>query len=328
MPTEALLDLEILEWSEFPIANRADPANTDTRVEVLIRNPNESPVRVPVDGVELRFLNASGEVVYANPNPVFYIWEGSWMLPGETAALSACVCFWSSGLDKQDWVSLELAAPLEAATDLAYTLDVNVTLGEFFSLAEAHLGGSGQGAEITLTNTSDDVLESIPLLVFARDMSGRYIGMATYGNAVASFTENTGIQPGDTATGVVVNEIDYFDEPMTYEVRALGILAASAATAQPDRAGTPVAEWRGVPIMPGAVSGGETDDGYQFSTQASVDETVHFYKDALAELGYSLSMTGEESGITFLIFARDSTTVVVGIQPAAERNLVQISVTP
>ncbi len=72
-PTEALLDLEILEWSEFPIANRADPANTDTRVEVLIRNPNESPVRVPVDGVELRFLNASGEVVYANPNPVFYI---------------------------------------------------------------------------------------------------------------------------------------------------------------------------------------------------------------------------------------------------------------
>jgi hypothetical protein len=226
-PTPALLDLEILEWSEFPYANLADPANTDTRVEVLIRNPNNVPVRIDQDGVELRFVNAAGEVVYANPNPFLYIWEGSWMLPGETSALSACVCFWSSGLEKQEWASLELTAPLEVATDLAYTSDVEVTLGEFFSLAEAHLGGSGIGAEITLTNTSDQVLESIPLHVFAYDAGGRYVGMATFGNAVGSFTENISIQPGDTANGVIVSEIDYIDVnvPLTYEVAAIGILA-------------------------------------------------------------------------------------------------------
>jgi hypothetical protein len=226
-PAPSLLDLEILEWSEFPYANLADPANTDTRVEVLIRNPNDVPVRIDQNSVELRFVNAAGETVYSNPNPFFYIWEGSWMLPGETAAFSACVCFWSSSLQKQDWTSLALTAPLEVATDLAYTLDVEVTLGEFFSLAEAHLGGDDIGAEITLTNTSDQVLESIPLHVFAYDASGRYVGMATFGNAVGSFTENISIQPGDTADGIVVSEIDYIDVnvPLTYEVAAIGILA-------------------------------------------------------------------------------------------------------
>jgi hypothetical protein len=226
-PTPALMDLEILEWSEFPYVNLADPANTDTRVEVLIRNPNDVAVRIDPNHVELKFVNAAGEVVYANPNPLLYIWEGTWMLPGETAALSACVCFWSSSLQKQEWTSLELSAPLEVATDLAYTTDVEVTIGEFFPLAETHLGGNGLAAEITLVNTSDHALESIPMHVFAYDASGRYVGMATFGDAVASFRENISIQPGDTADGIVVSDIDYMDinTPLTYQVAAIGILA-------------------------------------------------------------------------------------------------------
>ncbi len=221
----ALLDLEILEWAEFPYANLADPNNTDTRVEVLIRNPNEVPVRVDREVDELRFLNSAGDVVYANPSAFFYIWQGEWLLPGETAALTACVCFQSSGLQRAEWQTLALVAPLTVATDLDYTLDVEVTLGEFFSLAEAHLGGDGQGAEVTLTNTSDRVLESIPMRVYARDADGRYVGIATFGNAVASFTANVGIQPGETATGVLVSEIDYIasDVPLSYEVVAIGI---------------------------------------------------------------------------------------------------------
>jgi hypothetical protein len=227
-PTAVLQDLEVLEWSEFPYAHPADPANSDTHVEVLIRNPNDFPVRIDQDAVELKFINSAGEAVYSNENPYFYIWEGSWMLPHETAALSACVCFLTSGMEKRDWESLELTAPLEVATGLAYTLDVEATLGEFFSLAGAHLGGDGLGAQITLTNTSDRVVESIPLRVLARDAaSGKYIGIATSGDAVASFTENISIQPGVTASGVVVSDIDYIDMnvPLLYEVAAIGILA-------------------------------------------------------------------------------------------------------
>lgn len=225
-PTQAILDLEILEWSEFPFAHPADPSNTDTHVEVLIRNPNDFPVRIDLDADELRMVNAAGEVVYTNPSSFYYIWQpDSFMLPGETAALSACVCFQTSGLERQEFETLELVVPVEPATNLAYTLDVEVTLGEWFSLAEAHLGGSGLGAEITLTNTSDEVLESLPLRVLARDTNGRYIGIAHFGNAVISFTEDIGIQPGDTGSGIAVNEIEYFDGPMTYEVNAIGILA-------------------------------------------------------------------------------------------------------
>ena len=51
-PTPALLDLEIVEWSEWPYANPADPSNTDTHVEVLIRNPNDFTVMVNRDDEE------------------------------------------------------------------------------------------------------------------------------------------------------------------------------------------------------------------------------------------------------------------------------------
>lgn len=317
--TPTLLDLETLEWSEFPYAHLADPSNTDTHVEVLLRNPNEAPVRVLQDRVELRFLGASGQVVYANPNPFFYLWQGSWMLPGETAALSACVCFETSGVERQAWESLELVAPLEIATDLAYTLDVEVTVGEFLPL----VGGSSLGARTTLTNTSEYVLESIPMLVFARDLSGRYIGMAIHGNAVVSFFEDIGIEPGATGTGISVSDIDYFHAPMTYEVRALGILAPPAESAP---AGTPVTDWQGIPIMPGALRGGEADDGYQFSTQATIHAITQFYETAFTDLGYALAMSGEHMGNTFLVFEKDSMTAIIGISPSAELNLVQITV--
>jgi hypothetical protein len=224
-PTPELLTLEIIEWAEYPYTNLSDPANTDTHVEVLVHNPNNVPVRLNRDQMELRFINAAGEIVYANPNPFFYIWQGEWMLPDETAPLSACVCFWTSGLETQDWETLELIVPLEVADDIVYTLDVEVTIGEFFSLADAHLGGSGEGAELTLTNTSDQALESIPMRVLARDANGRFVGVVTFGNSVVSFTEDISIQPGDTGNGIVVSDINYYDGPMTYEVNAIGIPA-------------------------------------------------------------------------------------------------------
>jgi len=100
-----------MEWAVYPYANLADPQNTDKRIEILVRNPNGFPVRVNMDEVELRLLNAAEEIVYTNNSPTFYIWEGSWILGGETAAMSACACFDTNNLEKQAWESLELVAP-------------------------------------------------------------------------------------------------------------------------------------------------------------------------------------------------------------------------
>jgi len=318
-PAPALLNLEIVEWSEFPYANLADPSNTDTHVEVLIRNPNDVPVRIDQNAVDLRFINASGEVVYSNPNPVLYIWQGEWMLPNETAALSACVCFWSSGMEKQNWESLELIAPLEIATDIAYTLDVEVKLGEIVDIAAAHLGGSGFAIETILVNTSDQALESVPHRVLARDASGRYIGVAFAGNAVASFTENIAIQPGDTATGLNVIEIDYIPErdlpTLTYEVAAIGIpFEETPEVVLPS--GTPLADFNGIPIMPGAIGGEAVDGGYQFTTAADLDAITSFYETELSNLGFAVELNVDESaGYALLNFQKGDLTGMVVMAP-------------
>jgi hypothetical protein len=315
-PTQVVLDLEIIEWSEWPYGSPADPSNTDTHVEVLIRNPNDFPVRVDRDNEELRFINTAGEAVYTNPNPFFYIWQGEWMLPGEIAALSACVCFDTQGLEKQEWESLELVAPLEVAAEIDYTLDVEFTLGEVINLAEAHLGGNSLGIETFLTNTSDQVLESIPMRVLARDASGRYVGVATFGNAVVSFTENIGIQPGDTATGIAASDINYIDinVPLTYEAAAIGIpYRAAEATAQAALpSGTPLAGWNGIPIMPGAIAGEPVDGGYQFTTAANLAEITAFYETELSNLGFEVEPAVDETaGQALVNFYKEGTSGVV-----------------
>lgn len=320
--TPALLPLEILEWREWPYTDLADPSNTDTHVEALIRNPNNVAVRINHDVAEFRFINAAGEVVYANPNPIFYIWQGEWMLPNETAALSVCVCFMSSGAEKQDWESLELIAPLEIATDMNFTLDVEVKLGEIVDIAAAHLGGNGYALETTLTNTSDQALESVSHRVLAWDTDGRYVGVAFAGNAVVSFFKNLAIQPGDTATGLNVIEINYIDESklptLTYEVAAIGIpYQASEATAEAALpSGTPLADWNGIPIMPGALAGEAPEGGYQFTIAAEFNAIKSFYETELSKLGYSLTVdVNDVGGSAILNFQKEGTTGMIAIIP-------------
>lgn len=219
--------LEIVEWVEYPYANLADPGNTDTRVEVRFRNPNEFPVRVDLNRVEIRLLAEDGQVVYVNPNPRLFIWEGSWMLGGETAAFSVCACFVTDGVPNQEWSLLELSAVIEPIPVIKYTKDVDVHIGDFFSPEEAHLGGDLPATRISLINASDQVLKSFEVRITARDADDQYVGVAIYGsfkdldaNRVAQ-----DIAPGSSAEGIVVSEIDYFNEPMTYEIEAIGIPA-------------------------------------------------------------------------------------------------------
>jgi hypothetical protein len=313
----ALVDLEIVEWYEHAIPNLVDPSITDTHIEILVRNPNDIPVYVDTDEFEFRLLNAAGEVVFTNSTAYFSLWEGSWMLAGESTGFQICACFESSGGEKQDWESIQMVAPIEPATGVIFTMDVEVILGEPFSLAEAHLGGSGTGIPITMTNTSDQALKSIPMRVIARDADGRYIGMPGFGNSVASFTEDISIQPGDTLDGVLDSEIDYFDEPLTYEVVAIGIPASSAATEEIDLpSGTPLTDWEGIPIMPGAISGEvSAEDIYQFTTQATVDEIASYYETELASLGYQLAGSDDQGGYMQLSFSNGTAMVLVFIAP-------------
>lgn len=315
-PTVALLDLEIIEWFEHSIPNLADPSITDTQIEVLVHNPNDVPVIVNTRALEFRLINAAGEVVYTNSSAYFSLWEGSWMLVGDSTGFQICACFESSGGEKQEWQTLEFSAPIEPATDVLYTMDIEASLGEPISLAEAHLGGSGTGIPITMTNTSDQALKSIPMRLIARDANGRYIGMPAFGNSVASFTQDILIQPGDTASGILVSEINYFDGLLTYEVTAIGIPASLTATEMALPTGEPADAWGGIPIMPGAIGGEDMgSDGYQFTIQATVEEITTFYKAQLANLEYQFDASEEQAGYTSLYFSKGTERTVILVAP-------------
>jgi hypothetical protein len=326
-PALTLIDLEIVEWFEYLSPRRADPSNTDITIQILVHNPNNFPVHVNTSEMEFRLRNAAGEIVYTVGSSYFSLWEGTWMLAGDSTGFQICACFQSSGLETQEWETIELFAPIEPATDVAYTTEIEATLGEPIDLAEAHLGGSGTGIPIIMKNTSNQALESIPMRVIARDSNGRYIGMVGFGNSVVSFTQSINIQPGDSLDGILDSEIDYFDGPLTYEVVAIGIIAQTATTPESVLpSGTPLAVWQGIPIMPSAISGETTADVYQFTIRTSVDEVANYYKTELPKLGFNFQGMEEGSGYTSLYFSDSATTIVLFIAPLGDITGVAITI--
>jgi hypothetical protein len=63
-------------------------------------------------------------------------------------------------------------------------------------------------------------------------------------------------------------------------------------TATPDLPqGTPVSEWQGIPIMPGAISGDGDEFFYEFITNASQDEVRDYYIKTMPEYGWKYEQT-------------------------------------
>lgn len=67
--------------------------------------------------------------------------------------------------------------------------------------------------------------------------------------------------------------------------------------------GAPDEQWKGIPIMPGAINGESDSDSYKFTTEASVQEVQAYYEKELAKLGWDLMAagTGDTSSV-MLVF--------------------------
>ena len=80
--------------------------------------------------------------------------------------------------------------------------------------------------------------------------------------------------------------------------------------------GTPVEEWKGIPVMSQATAGEESKDGesYSFKVDATVKEAQDFYSAELVKLGWSstFSMPGNETA-SILAFQKDSNLLTVTI---------------
>lgn len=66
--------------------------------------------------------------------------------------------------------------------------------------------------------------------------------------------------------------------------------------------GTPVSAWKGIPIMPNAVSGDGDDKGYSYTADATPSDVQKYYDEALAKLGWSAFATGKGEGKSVLLF--------------------------
>ncbi len=82
--------------------------------------------------------------------------------------------------------------------------------------------------------------------------------------------------------------------------------------------GTPYLEdsFHGVPVMPGAQNPSEENDTLTFTTQASIDETLKFYQDALKADGWQfLGGDVETPESKMAIYTKGDRTATIAIMP-------------
>jgi hypothetical protein len=92
----------------------------------------------------------------------------------------------------------------------------------------------------------------------------------------------------------------------------------------PMPSGTPLAEWEGIPVMPGALAGDGDRSGYSFTVKAAPEEIQDFYEKELAKLGLNLFASGQgTTKAIMLIFMKGTDTVSVSIIPQ-EDDLVYV----
>lgn len=84
----------------------------------------------------------------------------------------------------------------------------------------------------------------------------------------------------------------------------------------------PAAEWKGIPIMPGALTGEGDEEGYVFTIKATPQQIREYYELELGKLGWQPFSQGEEDS-SMLTFMNDrSETLTINIISKGEDALV------
>jgi hypothetical protein len=91
--------------------------------------------------------------------------------------------------------------------------------------------------------------------------------------------------------------------------------------------GQPASEWKGIPIMPGAIAGEGDEEGYVFIIRATPQQVQDYYQLELGKLGWQSIAQGDGESSTMLIFMNNtSTTLTVSIIAKGEKVLVLLAI--
>jgi len=87
--------------------------------------------------------------------------------------------------------------------------------------------------------------------------------------------------------------------------------------------GQPLAEWKGIPIMPNSIAGEGDEEGYVFTIKATPQQVQDFYQTKLEKLGWQPFGTSTEDTSLMLMFTNNnSDTLTVSIIAKGEEVLV------
>ena len=89
--------------------------------------------------------------------------------------------------------------------------------------------------------------------------------------------------------------------------------------------GEPVSSWNGIPIMPGAISGEEDENGYSYTIRADAKLVQDFYNKGMPEEGWKYFATGTgETGSLLLMYQKGDKTCTISIYEQGGVSLVLI----
>jgi len=144
-------------------------------------------------------------------------------------------------------------------------------------------------------------------------------------------TSCSALAPAPTATATLTSTPFPTDTP-TLVPPATATTTPLPPTETPDPilallpSGVPDTEWKGIPIMPGAINGEGDDEAYRFTIKATVEEVRAYYETELAKLGWSLMAGGTgDTGAAMLIFNTGTSPFIpISIIPYGDITLVMI----
>lgn len=90
--------------------------------------------------------------------------------------------------------------------------------------------------------------------------------------------------------------------------------------------GAPLTEWNTIPIMPGALAGEETGNGYRFITEASISDIKAYYLETLAAAGWTEVSEGEAPNHLALVFQKDGDQTNITIDFLSDQNKSSVTI--
>lgn len=84
----------------------------------------------------------------------------------------------------------------------------------------------------------------------------------------------------------------------------------------------PLSEWKGIPVMPQASAGDESDGTYSYKVAATVQEAKDFYAARLPPLGWEESISMPLGDTAFLVYTMGDETLSITIMLVEDGQLI------